>query len=349
MSSTTSRAAFYKPAGGEDINVTTDLNNNLDKIDTNLNFRVVASSAAKNAISPYWAGLNVRETDTGRTFVSNGTAPISASWSQIPNSGSTFDADLDLTAGKQVNIGLTASTARYAALSSTVSTDFLGSRITADTVDRFVMNADGAMYWGPGNASQDTKLYRSAANTLTTDDSLTVALDLTVSGNASVVGNQTVTGNLAVSGIGQVLFAYKTADTGRATATLSNDPHLTFNLDANSVYMMTGVLITNTTDATNADFNLDFVIPSGAVGFWSGLGQPTTATTNDGTVRTLTTDLSAARTYGGITGAENLGISLSGMAVTTNAGTYALSWARTGGSGTATLKQFSYMYLTKVG
>lgn len=188
MSSTTSRVSLYKPAGGEDVNVTTDLNNNLDKIDTNLNFRVVASATARNAITPYWAGLNVRETDTGRTFVSNGTTPISASWSQIPNSGSTFDADLDLTSGKQVNVGSSGSTATFTGVLSSASADFIASRVGSDTQSRFVVDADGTFGWGPGGSTaQDTNFYRSAANTLKTDDSFEVAGNLTVGGNGIYV------------------------------------------------------------------------------------------------------------------------------------------------------------------
>lgn len=186
MSSTTTRVSLYKPAGGENVNVTTDLNDNLDKLDTNLNFRVVASAVARNAISPHWEGLNVRETDTGRTYISNGSTPISGSWSQIPNSGSTFDADLDLTSGKQVNIGTSGSTASFAALNSAVGDDLLSGRITGDTVSRYLVNSDGETWWGPGGGtSQDVNLYRSAANTLATDDNFSVGENLIFGGTSA--------------------------------------------------------------------------------------------------------------------------------------------------------------------
>ena len=68
MSTLTSRLALYKPAGGENINVTTDLNNNLDKIDQNLNFRVAANATARNAISPFWEGLNSPGNRYGRSL-----------------------------------------------------------------------------------------------------------------------------------------------------------------------------------------------------------------------------------------------------------------------------------------
>lgn len=44
------------------------------------------------------------------------------------------------------------------------------TRVVADTNARWFIRADGQMWWGPGNAAGDTNLYRSAANTLSTDD-----------------------------------------------------------------------------------------------------------------------------------------------------------------------------------
>lgn len=221
MSSTTSRVVLYKPAGGENVNVTTDLNNNLDKIDTNLNFRVVANAAARNAISPFWAGLNVRETDTGRTYVSNGTAPISGSWSQIPNTGSTLAGDLDLASGTQVNINANNGTGMFAGKGASVGTDFLNAQITGDTTNRYVVNADGATFWGGGVTTQDVKLYRDSANVLKTDDAFVVALDHTVLGNLKIGA----TGATIRTGLGtQTTVANTNTETVVATLTVpAND------------------------------------------------------------------------------------------------------------------------------
>lgn len=190
MSSTTSRAAFYKPAGGENVNVTTDLNNNWDKLDTNLNFRVAASATARNAISPFWAGLAVRDTDTGKTWVSNGSAPISASWSQIPNSGSSFDSDIDIAAGKQFNSGGTSSTANFAAQNTATGDDLISGRISTDTQSRYLVDTDGKTWWGPGGVTtQDTNLYRDSTNVLATDDEFLIKggnLILTSGGTAEM-------------------------------------------------------------------------------------------------------------------------------------------------------------------
>lgn len=78
---------------------------------------------------------------------------------------------------------------RAAATSATLST-----LVTGDANSRFYYQADGKMFWGPGTATQDTNLYRSAADTLTTDDSFTVGGGLTVAGTTWTTYTPTVTG-----------------------------------------------------------------------------------------------------------------------------------------------------------
>src|SRR5690606_7062315 len=77
------------------------------------------------------------------------------------------------------------------------STDGITSKISSDTTNRFVINADGGMEWGGGGVSStDTTLRRSAANTLKTDDSFVVAQNLGVGGDLSVGGGVGVIGLL---------------------------------------------------------------------------------------------------------------------------------------------------------
>lgn len=45
-------------------------------------------------------------------------------------------------------------------------------RLDADTQSRLILQADGKQVWGSGSATGDTNLYRSAADTLQTDDNL---------------------------------------------------------------------------------------------------------------------------------------------------------------------------------
>lgn len=54
--------------------------------------------------------------------------------------------------------------------------------ISGDTFDRYRIYLDGLNEWGPGTAARDTNLYRSAANTLKTDDTFIAATDVTTSG-----------------------------------------------------------------------------------------------------------------------------------------------------------------------
>lgn len=70
------------------------------------------------------------------------------------------------------------------------------TRATSDGFARWFMRADGLMWWGPGNVNVDTNLYRSAANTLRTDDSLDVGTNLTVGGTTTLNGNTHVNGIL---------------------------------------------------------------------------------------------------------------------------------------------------------
>lgn len=47
-------------------------------------------------------------------------------------------------------------------------------QVSGDSQDRFYVQADGKIVWGPGNAALDTNLYRSAANVLGTDDDFAI-------------------------------------------------------------------------------------------------------------------------------------------------------------------------------
>jgi hypothetical protein len=56
------------------------------------------------------------------------------------------------------------------------------ARVEGDANSRWAVTADGKIAWGPGTSARDTNLYRSAANTLKTDDSLAVGTNLQVNG-----------------------------------------------------------------------------------------------------------------------------------------------------------------------
>ncbi len=56
-----------------------------------------------------------------------------------------------------------------------------------DAADRFRVLASGTAQWGDGTSAVDTNLYRSAASTLKTDDSLVVALAITATGGTAAL------------------------------------------------------------------------------------------------------------------------------------------------------------------
>lgn len=53
---------------------------------------------------------------------------------------------------------------------STVADEALSARVHSDSVPRIRIDAGGKITWGSGDATGDTNIYRSSANTLTTDD-----------------------------------------------------------------------------------------------------------------------------------------------------------------------------------
>lgn len=208
----TTRLGLHKPLndGSENVNVQTDLNQNWDKVDGAAGFQAVTSSTRPS--SPY-SGKGVMETDTAyRTYFSNGSVPASASWIQIPNSNSTFNADLDLTSGKQLNIGGSTSAASLAVVNTTAGSDLLTGRVTGDTQSRFILDTDGSLNWGPGGSTPaDTFLARTA----------TGRLALTGTGAALVIGSATYQNALTATA---VTLANSTTETAVGTFTIpAND------------------------------------------------------------------------------------------------------------------------------
>jgi hypothetical protein len=178
----TTRLALYKSKsdGSELVNYTQDIGQNLDKLDNAVGFQIVTSSTRPS--SPY-PGKPITESDTSyRTYFSNGTSPASASWVEIPNSSGTYGSNLTIS-GELRPQNLVRST-RATSTDSAYET-----RVTGDPVARWYTDSSGKHWWGDGSATTDTNLYRSAANTLKTDDSLVVGTNLTVSGSAAFTGN----------------------------------------------------------------------------------------------------------------------------------------------------------------
>lgn len=326
----TTRLGLYKSAsdGSEDVNYTQDIGQNLDKLDAAVGFQAVTSSTRPS--SPY-SGKPITETDTAyRTYFSNGTAPASASWVQIPNSSSTFNADLDLTSGKQINVGGSGSTAAYAALLSSATGDYiLSSRVGADSVSRLALRADGRIELGSGSTSADTNLYRGAADTLQTDDSL-------------IVG-----GNLTVTGVGGRTFVRKTADeTVTSSSTYQDDDQLSLAVVSGAVYRVEGYIVYQTVSA--AGINLRLTGPTGT-GLWTFFAVNVSGgTTDSGAVRTAPGSNGTGNGYLGGSG-TNMSAFLRGTFLPTASGTLQLAWSQNNSNATGTiLRANSWLELVRV-
>lgn len=64
-------------------------------------------------------------------------------------------------------------------------------KVTGDTLPRWQMLSQGKLEWGSGSAAMDTNLYRSAADSLKTDDDLTVGGNFTTNAGNFVRANTT--------------------------------------------------------------------------------------------------------------------------------------------------------------
>lgn len=154
------------------------------------------------------------------------------------------------------------------------------------------------------------------------------------------LAGQKLTANLLRSM--QTQTARKTADTSRAaTTTPTADPHLQFEVEANAVYTWWGWL--KYESPTAADLNIDFTVPTGSLGEWAalGAGNPVTGASATPTlridtqgasgylIRTETSDVASARSYGGLGAGITLALSIYGtLRVSSTPGTFSLDWAQ---------------------
>lgn len=221
----------------------------------------------------------------------------------------------------------------FRVIRSATTGDVLQTQVSGDVGFRYLMEANGGMGWGDGTSTtMDTNLYRSAADTLRTDDHF-------------IVG-----GNLTVTGVGRVLPAVKTADTSKAsTTTVTADTHLSVSVVANARYIIEGALFYTSTSVT-PDFLMLVSGPASSSGYWT-LAAPSAGSTSDpDAVRTIATAIGSGRSYGVSTASQVFGGNLYGMLETAGtAGTCAIEWAQfTSDATSTTLKEHSWIRLTRV-
>lgn len=243
MGTTTTRLGLYKPLddGSEFVNVSTDLNQNHDKLDAAAGFQIVTSTTRPS--SPY-SGKGIAESDTSyRTYFSNGTAPASASWVEIPNSSGTFGSNLKLASSAQLTIGADVNLFRNAAN-------------VLRTNDSLIVD---------GNFTIGSATYRpalSAANTLANSTTQTAIATYTIPANDAVAGavyRIKAWGTLGVTGTPTITFVCKLGGSGGAT-------------------MVTFPAVTVRSGATDGYWELEFYLAcatAGASGTWAPMARYT--------------------------------------------------------------------------
>jgi hypothetical protein len=303
MSTTTTRLGLYKTAsdGSELVNVVTDLLNNLDAIDLNIGYRDCTSSTRPSTV---WKGLPIRESDTGRLYVSNGTAPASASWKQIPAEGASFLAAFTYAGAVSLN--------------STLA-------VTGATTLGSTLGVTGAT---------------TLSSTLAVAGAATLSSNLSVAGSASVTGNTNVGGNLSVTGIGQRLFSIKSANESvTSSTTLQNDDHLSASIGATGTYTFDVFLLVNSGDSA-ADLKVGFSFPTGTCHFGGTgghIGAYTTGTSGVGEYFAIASATSGTSFLGyGVSSTAVTWVRLTGTFIATATGTLRVMWAQVASSATAT-------------
>jgi len=149
------------------------------------------------------------------------------------------------------------------------------------------------------------------------------------------------------------IYRYKAANLDRTTSTLSDDPDLTVQLDANAVYEVEMHLHYAATDAVR--FRTDWTAPSGASGNRSALGpdqgQILSGTSSGGAGRFGVHNFSTVCIYGTRDSNTSQCVAIEEATVTTTtAGTCALQWAQAATSATFTrLAAGSFMRVTRIG
>jgi hypothetical protein len=160
---------------------------------------------------------------------------------------------------------------------------------------------------------------------------------------------QKATAALLASALPQVV--RKTADTSRSTTAVADDPHLSFSVEANAVYIVEGMLLCSNTTADD-DINLDWTVPSGSDGSWGGVGyQLNTAGGTDANARMFGQSITSARSFGtSDDGAAGMTVILIHATLITGstAGTHTLQWAQLQSTGTLTVYADSFLKYTRI-
>lgn len=367
MATTSPRLSLYMPAddGSEPINVATDLNDNLEKIDASIGF--VPATEASPPVSPY-NGMGRYNTDTGRaSYWRAGTS----SWVQLLTSGVEFANNIIINTANRLGIGTTTPGAILDAIvTSITSVPLLRFRQTSEGFPRFQIDSDGIRL-GSGTVASDVRIYRPTSNQLAIQGSVsmnsglsvtgTLAADsLNISGNISldgvvdtdlqVTGTVTVDTELAGGGIGVTHYRRRTSDLARASVTTpAVDSVFDYDTVANGVYLVEMFIFY--AGLNTADFKCSWNVPVGSGGPRWCLGMPSANSDASNTsIVTTTTGFTSEFSYGTQTTTAFAGArEVLTIATGASAGVIQFKWSQATSSGTGSiLRAGSTMRVTRI-
>ena len=187
------------------------------------------------------------------------------------------------------------------------------------------------------------------ANSAVTNAKMANMATLTLKGNNT--GGSAAPSDLTVAQVKTMLgvsagwtTVFKTADTSRTTTVKSADPNLTFSLEANSQYLIRGLILY--TGGGTADLSVQFTGPASPdrvmvrLSYFLASAQTTQ-------VNVRQTAFSTAQTLDASSSGDSEIYVEAYVDTGANAGTFALSWATASGAGTTTVKAGSYLEYLK--
>lgn len=146
------------------------------------------------------------------------------------------------------------------------------SRVTGDTQYRFYTRQDGVLSWGPGGVtSPDTNLYRSAADTLKTDDNFIVTGALMVSGSLAGVGGAWTSYTPALTNCTSPITSAKYVQVGKRVTF-----YVTLTLTAAQVAGLVGIALPVTASAVMSGTFRAVVSDASPAAFYTMLAFQTT-------------------------------------------------------------------------
>lgn len=198
MSDTTPRLGLYKPEddGSEPVNVATDLNDNLEKIDS-----LVGFVPATEAVPPptTYDGMGRYNTDSEKVSYLKGLT-----WTQLLSAGATFVGNIILDAANKIGIGVTSPAAMLDVQVTNATTLPLAKyKSTAEGNPRLQIDSDGVRA-GAGTSATDVRIYRSATDQWSVVGAVSMGSTLAVTGASTLADidadNVEVDGTFDVAG-----------------------------------------------------------------------------------------------------------------------------------------------------